>query len=1241
MKLKKLGISIALTSVLVGLASCGTRKSTSTDNGTVTPEPEIVNPGTDGGSTDSGSTSGGSTDGGSTSGGSTSGGSTDGGSTSGDSTSGGSTSGGSTDGGSTDSGSTTGGDTGKDTDKTTGGDTGKDTDKTTGGDTGKDTDKTTGGDTGKDTDTTSGNGASEGALDSGNGTVDSVGAIEVTSCSGNTETAYVEFKKYSNAVSYNVYAKKENGVEYELLDYKDVYIQELSSGTMRADIFGLPGGDYKIKVCPVTASTEINNPTVIDVSVVAYDRSGYAHFNYTNGVGAYNDDGTLKENAIVIYVTDDTKNTVELTYDGLTVKGIGNILNSAGQKCSDAGYEDKCKKVSSGKTYYGLGNENGGILKKLADANIPLAIRMVGLISESGNYEQKTYNAADAGLIEGLTDYDSVDYGGSEGDNGHMARMKSAKDVTIEGVGTNAGLDGWGIHFMCESSSPTLGKSFEARNLVFMNTPEDALGMEGVQDGSTITASVERCWVHHNTFLAPSIGSPAESDKAEGDGSCDFKRGQYFTMSYNYFEYCHKTNLVGSSDSSLQYNLSYHHNLWYNCGSRIPLLRQANMHFYNNYIYGDSSDTKANLSYVTSLRANSYMYAENNYYEGCKNVFTDGGSGTAAKLYGNIMVQCFGDQVGTVVTNREASVSSSCAYNGVSYQNFDTNSSLFYYNTTTKQSDCYLTTAEVAREEVIKYAGSEYRTALNKTTLKTTDYNFNDKTPTTSVTAGSVTLPTAKGEQTVSNIVWSGITGVSSGTVKGRGKIATFKVDKYYTLNISMTGSSTQALNAGAVVNSQGKIMIAGSGSVVLAPGIYTIVSCQKDKDSSITSISFEEYDSEALKTELINEYNTAYNNIPSTIEFTDSCYESIKTAVDAYEALGSYKSEVTTTPYTAFDSYIALNVAYVEGLINDIGTVSKSSSQKIVAARNAYNKLITKDNSATVSNYATLQAAETAYESFAVEGAIDLINAIGTVTLDSENAIDLARSAYNSLDDDQKGNVTNYSTLQAAETTLASLKRVNNVNTSIADVDVASANASELSSVITAYNALTTAEQAQVTDTTKLESIKVAYFNALVQSLPSTITMANRTTIETANAIYATLTDASKTAVATNYATLTTATEALTELLNAAVTCTFAGSPSDSSVTVSGKYKEVSATIDGVSYTQGLNMESSTTVTFTTSSEKTLTLHVTAGQKIIVDGTTYSVPTTGVLVVGKLAAGTHTITKSTTKTYLYCLMLS
>ena len=165
---------------------------------------------------------------------------------------------------------------------------------------------------------------------------------------------------------------------------------------------------------------------------------------------------------------------------------------------------------------------------------------------------------------------------------------------------------------ICESAYTQYAKNFEVRNLTFMNTPEDAVGMEGQETESTltITAAVEHCWVHHNTFLAPSISSPAESDKSEGDGSCDFKRGRYFTCSYNYFEECHKTNLVGSGGTSVQYCLTYHHNLWYGCKARQPLARQANIHFYNNFIIG-TTDT------VASLRANAYMFAEKNYFLGC------------------------------------------------------------------------------------------------------------------------------------------------------------------------------------------------------------------------------------------------------------------------------------------------------------------------------------------------------------------------------------------------------------------------------------------------------------------------------------------------------------------------------------------------------------------------------------------------------------------------------------------------
>ena len=945
------------------------------------------------------------------------------------------------------------------------------------------------------------------------------------SVSGLHESAYVLFNAVTGATEYNIY------VDGKLADEKVAYTRAVSATQYRTDILGIEAGNHTIKVVPIVTGVESNaTATVCQVKAVAYDRSGYAHYNYDSGVGAYNDDGTLKDNAVVLYVDDKNKNTVSLECNGVTSTGIGNILNSVGMKCGEDGHENECKKVSSGKTYYAKANDNNGIIKLLADNNIPLVIRFVGIVSETGLYENGKYTAADAGLIDGLTEFDSNDYGGSEGDNGHMARMKSGKNITIEGVGSDAALDGWGIHFICESSATDLGKSFEVRNLAFMNTPEDAIGMEGQQDGNTISAPVERCWIHHNTFYCPHIDGPAESDKSEGDGSCDFKRGMYYTLAYNYFEYCHKTNLIGSSDSSLQFNISMHHNIWYNCGSRIPLLRQANVHFYNNYIYGDSSDADSSLSYVTSLRANSYMYSESNYYEGCKQI-TDSKTGGAGKFYGNAYLGCFGGVSSSVTfaSSRDQQVSSSCAYNGVSYANFDTNSSLFYYDSKTKQSDCYLTNAIVAREECIKYAGSYMRTISNKTSLSalTTDHNL--VTPTSAVAVpntGSltITMPDKKpsgGTVVSDNVVFSNVTGVASGTVKFKAQGITFKLDTFATVKVSVTSSNSEnAAYAGDsyLVAQNGEIVLVGSGTVVLAPGIYTIDSCIIDKETTVSELVFTKYDSEALKGQLISEYNAAYDEIPANITYTQECYQKIKNAVNAYNALGEYKSEVSTNPNTALNVYVALGEDYVEGLIEAIGTVSETSGQAITNARTAYNNLIAVSSSAVVDNIATLTAAEKEFESFAITACINAIDAIGTVTANSGDAINYARSVYDSLDADQKTQITNYSTLTAAENAYKSILNVINVDNLINNCDTNSL--TSVKEVIDAYNTLTAAEKAQVEDKSSYADIQTAYVVLSINALPATITRSDKETVEALRAAYEALSTEQKANV-TNLATL------------------------------------------------------------------------------------------------------------------------
>ena len=463
-----------------------------------------------------------------------------------------------------------------------------------------------------------------------------VEGVKVESAGGWNEMLYLVVSGISHSdVTGISYSGASNG---KFSDDDLEYLARDTDNGLRVDIPGLKAGNYT-----VTIMTSKGDITESNISVGAQDRSGYAHFNYNDGVGAYNNDGELKPDAIILYVTDENKDTVSVTSkDGTTVSGIGNILNSAGQDVGDG-------KTSNGST---VTNTNSDIIKKLAEDGTPLVVRIVGNVTAP----------------YGLTAYNTTDFGGLKGDNGFMARMKSGKDITIEGIGTDACINGWGLHFICEESAPEFGKSFEVRNLEFRNVPEDAVGMEGVQVNGVVTASVERCWIHNNEFYVPNIEKPAESDKKQGDGACDFKRGQYFTNSYNYYEGYHKTNLVGANDSNLQYNISFHNNYWKDCAARGPLARQANIHIYNN-IYEHQTDVGQDS------RANSYFFSEYNLFENCDDC-TVIKSGGAIKSFNDSFVNCEHETTGTVVTSKTETIS-----NNNKYPDFDTNASLSYIPT--------------------------------------------------------------------------------------------------------------------------------------------------------------------------------------------------------------------------------------------------------------------------------------------------------------------------------------------------------------------------------------------------------------------------------------------------------------------------------------------------------------------------------------------------------------------------------
>ena len=604
------------------------------------------------------------------------------------------------------------------------------------------------------------------------------------------ESAYAQFAPLSGADGYNAYYSHNGGwvkIDSALIRTYSDYI--------RVDAVGLKAGEYRIKVVPTFSGSERSDMAMEteSLTVMAYDRSGFAHYNYTGGVGAYNDDGTLKKNAIVLYVTDANKDTVSLTSkDGTTVKGIGNILNSVGMDVGGG-------KSSKG----GKANSNSDILRKLASDGTPLVIRIVGRVSAP----------------EGLTQYDGVDYGGSVGDNGFMARMSGGKDITIEGIGADAVIDGWGLHFICQTAdySKGYGKSFEVRNIAFKNVPEDCVGMEGQQEGSTLTAPVERCWIHHCTFYAPTISNPAESDKDGGDGACDFKRGQYFTNAYCYYEGYHKTNLVGSSDSSLQYHLTYHHNYWKNCESRGPLARQANIHMYNNIFDGQTS-------YCMNPRANAYIFSEYNMFLNSKNpARVDSG---AVKSYNDSFTSCTGENGATIVTDRADKVSS-----GNKYENFDTNASLSYI-----PSGDYIIQESIAEMKavVLAYAGTQKADIVSPSEVNTSAIPT-DRYPTAAVVldySKSLNKTTVASSGTVDNIKFN-ISKFNADYLGLGGSAGGRDIVFYVGTQVDVTVTQYSGSSADTVLcNEVGEALLIGSGTVRVPAGYYFIQSNTYDVGS-------------------------------------------------------------------------------------------------------------------------------------------------------------------------------------------------------------------------------------------------------------------------------------------------------------------------------------------------------------------------------------------------------------------------
>ena len=232
---------------------------------------------------------------------------------------------------------------------------------------------------------------------------------------------------------------------------------------------------------------------------------------------------------------------------------------------------------------------------------------------------------------------------------------------------------------------------------------------------------------------------------------------------------------------------------------------------------------------------------------------------------------------------------------------------------------------------------------------------------------------------------------------------------------------------------------------------------------------------------------NDVIEKINAIGEVTLASEEAITAARAAYGALTeAQQAEVTNyDKLTAAEARLAdLKAAKpVDDMIDAIGEVTLESEETIAAARAAYEAL-TEAQQAEVKSYDKLTAAEARLADLKAAKAVDdMIDAIGEVTLESEGAIDAARAAYEALTEAQQAEVKSYDKLTAAEARLAVLKPAKPVEKLIDAIgEVTLGSESAIAAARTAYDNLTEAQQAEVKNYDKLTAAEAAYARLLAE---------------------------------------------------------------------------------------------------------------------------------------------------------------
>ncbi|WP_192821752.1 T9SS type A sorting domain-containing protein [Rufibacter sp. LB8] len=479
-------------------------------------------------------------------------------------------------------------------------------------------------------------------------------SLTITESAGWLESAYVKWQPVTNAESYNVYYSGE-GITDQKIDNQLIR----SYGTyMRADVLGLKAGSYTLKIKPVVAGVEGAATQTAALTVKAQDRTGFA---FSNGrvPGGYQADGTVKANAVILYITQNTKNTVSLNVTGATVNpcvGLQTILDG---------------------------------FKKGRD-NRPLIIRMVGQI----------------------TDLATMQSGDIVIENNNNANSH----ITLEGVGDDAVADGWGIRIKNASN-------VEVRNLGSMNVNSDEGDNIGLQqeneyiwihhvdffygdagsdaDQAKGDGALDNKRSTYVTFAYNHFWDAGKSNLVGlNEGTT---QGLFITFHHNWYDHSDSRHPRVRYYSAHVYNNYYDGNSKYGVGSTLGSSVFVEGNYFRNCKYPMLTSMQGSDVYSEAKQANDY-----------NNMGTfSGEDGGTIKAFNNFMIgqrrfvpyaaagfpNATRDFDAYVATTRNEAVPATVvsAYGTNTYNNFDTNAAVMYAYTPDSP--------EEAKANVMQYAG--------------------------------------------------------------------------------------------------------------------------------------------------------------------------------------------------------------------------------------------------------------------------------------------------------------------------------------------------------------------------------------------------------------------------------------------------------------------------------------------------------------------------------------------------------